>query len=268
MRNRLHERDVFLALDNVPEGSTEFVQILLHFLSPRSKAIVTSRSSENVRNALEGKPIKITSRFRHVTVESIPREKVSYIRVPTLDKDEALKMFLHHALDPIRVLSPFTTEEMEVLETCMNRCFYPNKDQCSGTNPTSGHYHPLSLQALGSYLNGIDSREPLQWMQRTNILQKRSLFYKNSVFDILGAGYDALPSQQDKLIFLDVAVFAPRGKLNDFHELCTWLGAVHGLDQEETLHKVSYLVNISLRILASFIIQILCWRGWSSSWTV
>ena len=241
---------MFLALDNVPEGSTEYIQFLLHYLSPRSKAIVSSRSLQTLKNVLEGKPIEISlvgypsdGKIRpcYFTVASIPREKISYIQVPTLDKDEALKLFLQHALEPTRLLSPFSVEEVEVLETCIKRCFYLNKEHpvvVFGSNPISGHYHPLSLQALGSYLKGIDPQEPLKW-KKSKVLQERRLFYNDSVFDILRAGYDALPSQQDKLVFLDIAVFAPRGKLNNLHDLCNWLGAIHDMDQEETLHKVS-----------------------------
>ncbi|KAG0592572.1 hypothetical protein KC19_1G263300 [Ceratodon purpureus] len=250
LKDALFKRDVFLALDNVPEGSTEYVQILLYFLSSSCKAIVTSRSLENLKNVLEGKPIKISVIARgSLHVESIPREKISYIQVPTLDKDEALKIFLQYAIAPTRLLSPFTAEEMDVLETCIKRCFYVDKDQpivLSNSSLVCGHYHPLSLQALGSYLKGIDPQEPLQWIQKSKILLERRLFYKHSIFEILRAGYDALDNLQDKLIFLDIAVFAPRGKLNEIHDLCSWLGAIHDMDREETLYKVKNLRRYSL----------------------
>lgn len=243
LKDALSGRDVFLALDNVPEGSTEYVQVLLHYLSSRSKAIVTSRSLENVKNVLEGKPIKISiMKGINLRVKSIPREKISYVQVPTLDKDEALNRFLQYAIAPTRLLSPFTAEEMDVLETCIKRCFYVDKDQPivpSNSSLVCGHYHPLSLQALGSYLKGIDPQEPLQWIQKSKILLERRLFYKHSIFEILRAGYDALDNIQDKLIFLDIAVFAPRGKLKEIHDLCNWLSAIHDTDQEETLYKVS-----------------------------
>jgi spore maturation protein SpmB len=47
-----------------------------------------------------------------------------------------------------------------------------------------------------------------------------------------------LPSESDKLLFLDIAVFAPRGKLNNVHDLCDWLVSIHGMDEEQTLYKV------------------------------
>jgi len=128
LRSALPRRHVFLALDNVPEGSTECIQILLSCLSSGSKAIVTSRSLENLKNVLEGNPIKISLIDSHWNIASIPREKVSYIQVPTLAEDEALRIFLQHALAPARLGSPFTVEEMEVLKSCIQRCFFVNKD--------------------------------------------------------------------------------------------------------------------------------------------
>lgn len=93
---------------------------------------MTSRSLQTLKNVLEGKPIEISLvgglrngeiRRNYFSVASIPREKISYIQVRTLDKDEALKIFLQHALEPTRLLSPFSVEEIEVLETCIKRCF-------------------------------------------------------------------------------------------------------------------------------------------------
>jgi len=92
---------------------------------------------------------------------------------------------------------------------------------------------------LGSYLKGIDAHDPLQWLHKSKIFQERRSFYNDSVFDILRAGYDALPSESDKLLFLDIAVFAPRGKLNNVHDLCGWLVSIHGMDEEQTIYKVS-----------------------------
>jgi hypothetical protein len=43
----------------------------------------------------------------------------------------------------------------------------------------------------------------------------------------------------DKLLFLDVALYAPRSKLKSVNTLCQWLSDVHGKDPHDIMDMVS-----------------------------
>jgi hypothetical protein len=103
------------------------------------------------------------------------------------------------------------------------------------------NYHPLALKALGAQLSITSSQGFLEWKERLSKVDfKRSRDTIHPIFSILRTGYDALPSDMDKLLFLDVALYAPRSKLKSVNTLCQWLSDVHG----KHLHDIMDMVSV------------------------
>lgn len=73
----------------------------------------------------------------------------------------------------------------------------------------------------------------------TKFLNTCETFYKDPIFKVLEIGYNALPNQQYKLLFLDLAIFQPN--FRDLSLLCSWLLRMHNLSKEELLGQVKSL---------------------------
>lgn len=205
--------DVFLAIDNMQDKDPRIlptIKSLLKHMSIQSKAIVTSRSHKILKEVLSG---GISSCIQCV---------------PSLLKKEAMNIFLQHATQG-RDISSFTPIEVQILEGCVDRCLFFD-------DMVQKRYHPMALEVLGSSLSRIDSKKPLKWEKMSKFLTTFESFYKDPIFKVLEIGYKALPTQQHKLLFLDVAIFQP--SFRDLSLLCSWLIGMHDLSKEELLGKV------------------------------
>lgn len=186
------------------------------FLSKESMSIVTSRSLEMLRGA--------------ISVET------SHMCMPTLLEAEAIQFFCRVALPSGALLSD---DELEVVKSCVSRCAFP----LNTTSPVkefqhnivSHEYHPMALRALAYALVRVDRCDPLEWARQGKIPKKLAGDDLDGIFKILKQGYDVLDAIE-KLLFMDVAVFAPRDKLWNLNKLRKWLTGVHGIDVQ---NKVS-----------------------------
>ena len=212
MKSRMGEQHVFLAVDNVEdiESSRQQAQDFLKCtFSAASKVLVTGRSSIVVRNVLG-------------------RDKETFCKpIPNVEDVEALSIFLDKAA-PGRPITSLSAEEKSVVVQCAEQaCF-------------SGKYHPLALRALASYYNEVDARRPLRWQSHLydlHMLQPCRESESGTIFQILGLGFGKLP-KATKLLFLDVALFIPRGECFGINTI-EWLTAVHGEETSTITRKVS-----------------------------
>jgi len=224
---------VFLAIDNVQEGDVKWLQSIFNSNhNPKSKFVVTSRCSSNV--------------------QSILRDKDSCWATPSLTENEALELFIRNAV-PIATLhlkiprSYFRDQQiLNVLKDCIKECFFSNNVQdCRSQNSVAaqGHYNPMLLQTLGSSIKEVKSSSPQHFIEKCRMWGKLQHFHKHSVFEIIRTEYDALHPQRCKLLFLDIALFAPREKLRKLEDLCIWLEEMYDSSREEILHKVSIITT-------------------------
>lgn len=190
--------------------------------NPKSKFVVTSRCSSNV--------------------QSIVRDKELCWAIPSLTEDEALKLFTRSAVPSPCLKIPcsyFTGQQiLETFKDCIKECFFSNDWRSSGQT-SGGHYNPMLLQTLGSSIKEANFTNLQQFIDKCRMWGKLQHFHKHAVFDILRTEYDALNLQRCKLLFLDIALFAPRGNLRKLDDLCTWLEGMHDSSREEILHQVS-----------------------------
>lgn len=194
---RLHRYKAFVALDNVNDTQEmlDSARILLRAgFHPESKVLVTARSCNVLERVFGG------------LVEP------SLVAVPKLTQEEAICLFLQHATYQKLNFESFSPECQDVILRCVERCFQG---------------HPLALKTLGARLCNISDIDPLQWSEVLEDLDfKMSLDRVHPIFSILRASYDALP-ERHKLIFIDIALYAPQRVLWSVGTLCHWLGYLH-----------------------------------------
>lgn len=213
LNERLPHVDVFLAIDNMQDKNPHIlptIKSLLKHMSTKSKAIVTSRSHKILKEVLLG---GISSCIQCV---------------PSLLKKEALNIFLQHATQG-QDISSFTPIQIQIMESCIDKCLFFD-------DMVQKRYHPMALEVLGSSLSRIDLKKSLKWEKMSKFLNTFESFYKDPIFKVLEIGYQALPTRQHKLLFLDVAIFQPN--FHDLSLLCSWLIGMHDLSKEELLGQV------------------------------
>jgi len=148
---------------------------------------------------VEGSWVIITSRFRK-TLISLNVDENACFEMPELDKDDARHMFLYHATNGKKFEN---SEDVYAIEECIKSCYF-GKGEGRGW-----HYHPLSLKALGVFLQ-YGGEEPSVWMKDLQKLKESSYSQEpiNPLFNILRSNFDRLPKWEQEL-FMDLAIFSP-----------------------------------------------------------
>ena len=218
MKEHLKE-PVFLAVDNVQDDEA---------------------SRQEARDYLkcvccEGSIVLITSRSQAI-LEAVLSDPKCCKPVPTLTEEESMELLLQKAI-PESKLATFNKEDVRVLRMiCTLYCFFSvNKGASSGIGELAfkddrpviviisgdGHYHPLAIRAVASFLHDcfLANNGMLSWAG--NIMLPHS---PEKIFCTLGLGFDSL-SLKAKQLFIDVALYAAPLRSDGLYD---WLLAVHG----------------------------------------
>ena len=173
----------FLTIDNVWNDSDSLEQGKLYLEAP----------------FVEGSWVIITSRFKQ-TLRYLQVDENACFEMPKLDKDDARKLFLYHAANGKEIEK---RDDLVAIEKCVKSCYF-RKGEGRGS-----HYHPLSLKALGVFLQ-YGGKEPSVWREDLQKLKESSYSHepKNHLFKILRKNYDRVPEWEQGL-FMDVALFYP-----------------------------------------------------------
>ena len=197
----------FLTIDNVWDDFDSLEQGKLYLRAP----------------FVEGSWVIIASRFKKTLINLNVDENACF-EMPELDKDDARKMFLYHAANGEEFEK---WDDLVAIEECIESCYF-SKGEGRGS-----HYHPLSLKALGVFLQ-YGGKEPSVW--KTNLAKLNKLSYsqepRNWLFEILRMNYDRLPKWEQEL-FMDVALFSPPSTFYFELDLMEWLCLVHNKEKEE-----------------------------------
>ncbi|KAG0600824.1 hypothetical protein M758_11G063300 [Ceratodon purpureus] len=186
LKERVHKHKVFLAIDNVWDTSVS-----------RDAALTFLQAGFHCDSM-----VLVTARTRDILVR-LDIDENHCMEMPELDKEEATKLFLHHALSSCPQLEG---PQCHVVEQCVERCRFDK----GGAVGTSGfQYVPLAIKVLAGQLGG-SSKDPLDWREGMsklyfNLSQERV----HPIFSILRTCYDSLSVTQ-QLLFMDVALFCPR----------------------------------------------------------
>jgi hypothetical protein len=170
---------------------------------------------------VEGSWVIITSRFRK-TLKSLYVDKKACFEMPELDKDDARQMFLHYANNGEEFENRV---DVNAIEECIKSCYF-----CKGDGQGS-HYHPLSLKALGIFLQ-YEGKGPCVWMENLQKLKESSYLREpvNPLFNILRTNFDRLPKGEQEL-FMDLAMFSPSRTWTREADLMDWLCLVHNKEK-------------------------------------
>ena len=181
---------------------------------------------------VEGSWVIITSRFKK-TLISLNVDENACFEMPELDKDDARHMFLYHASNGKKIEK---WEDVCAIEQCIKSCYF-GKGEGRGW-----HYHPLSLKALGVFLQ-YGGKEPSVWVKDLQKLKESSYSQQpvNPLFNILRSNFDGLPKwEQDS--FMDLVIFCPLPSFKKdsmgFYlphfkpDLMEWLCLVHNKEKE------------------------------------
>ena len=229
LKKRLKGKPVFLAIDNVQddEASRQEARNTLEYITcPGSKVLITSRSPDIVNSVLHD---------------------VSCCKpIPNLNKLEAMELFLKIAAPMIESTSSLNVEEIKVLLDCL-KCSYFTTEESVAQNTVSsttsgnrniGHYHPLALRSVASFLQDryVDRSSILDWKKN---LEDPSLMLYHSreskdIFNILGLDFDRL-CETGKQLFLDVAVFASTAAISDPRQVFDYLLKIHGKSKRDCI---------------------------------
>lgn len=198
----------FLAVDNIQDSlrSRQEAENYLKWLSPESYIIITSRSQDNL----------------------LPVIRELYCKpIPNLEKEEAMALFLKIAAPEIDRKS--INDQEWILRRCLQLCFFsPNGDGGNTVNGESGHYHPLALQAVASYLRGrCTEQDPILCWEK--VLKDSDIILTQSpgsmdILGTLGLGFKDL-DKSSKQLFIDVALFAPPPL--EEGDTFNWLVSIH-----------------------------------------
>ena len=168
MNDKIWKQKNFLTIDNVWDDSHSLEQGKLFLRAP----------------FIEGSWVIITSRFRK-TLISLNVDESACFEMPELDKDDARHLFLYHVADGKKYEN---REDADAIEECIKSC-YVGKGEGRGL-----HYHPLSLKALGVFLQ-FGGKELSVWMKDLQKLKESSYMQEpvNPLFNILRSNFDRLP---------------------------------------------------------------------------
>jgi hypothetical protein len=183
LKSEIWKHKSFLTIDNVWDDSHSLEQGKLFLRAP----------------FVEGSWVLITSRFRK-TLISLKVHKNACFEMPELDKDDARHMFLYHAANGKKYEN---RQDVYAIEECIKSCYF-GKGEGRGW-----HYHPLSLKALGVFLQ-YGGKEPSVWVKDLQKLKESSYSQEpvNPLFNILRSNFDRLPKWEQEL-FMDLAIFSP-----------------------------------------------------------
>jgi hypothetical protein len=206
LRSKIWKQKSFLTIDNVWDDSNSLEQGNLFLRAP----------------FVEGSWVIITSRFRKTLISLNVDEKACF-EMPELDKDDARQMFLHYANNGEEFEK---LEDVNAIEECINSCYF-RKGEGRGS-----HYHPLSLKALGIFLQ-YEGKGPCVWMENLQKLKELSYLREpvNPLFNILRTNFDRLPKGEQEL-FMDLAMFSPSTTRTCEANLMDWLCLVHKKDEK------------------------------------
>jgi hypothetical protein len=206
LKFKIWKKKTFLTIDNVWDDYDSLQQGKLFLRAP----------------FVEGSWVIITSRFRK-TLISLNVDESACFEMPELDKDDARNMFLYHAANGKKFEN---TEDVDAIEECIKSCYF-GKGEGRGS-----HYHPLSLKALGVFLQ-YGGKEPSVWMKDLQKLKDSSYLQEpiNPLFNILRSNFDRLPKGEQEL-FMDLVVFFPKSDCFDKPVLMEWLCLVHNKEKE------------------------------------
>jgi hypothetical protein len=169
---------------------------------------------------VEGSWVIITSRFRKTLISLNVDEKACF-EMPELDKDDARQMFLHYANNGEEFEN---REDVDAIEECIKSCYFGKGDG------RRSHYHPLSLKALGIFLQ-YEGEGPRVWKENLQKLKESSYLKEpvNPSINILRTNFDRLPKGEQEL-FMDLAMFSPSETCGA--DLMDWLCLVHKIKKE------------------------------------
>ncbi len=198
----------FLTIDNVWDDSDSLEQGQLYLRAP----------------FFEGSWVIITSRLKKTLISLIEDENACF-EMPELDKDDARKMFLYHAANGKEFEE---RDDLVAIEECVNDCYF------SKGEGRDSHYHPLSLKALGIFLQYHGGKEPSAWTKDLQNLKESSYSRepRNRLFEILRLNFDRLPKWEQEL-FMDVALFSPGSTVYWEADRMEWLCLVHNKKKEK-----------------------------------
>ena len=199
MKSEIWKQKSFLTIDNVWDDFVSLQQGKLYLRAP----------------FVEGSWVIITSRFKK-TLRSLNVDENACFEMPELDKDDARKLFLYHAANGKEFEK---RDDLVAIEKCIKSCYF-RKGEGRGS-----HYHPLSLKALGVFLQ-YGGKEPSLWTKDLEKLKESSYSQepKNPLFNILRINFDELPKWEQEL-FMDVVLFHPGTSCKS--DLMEWLCLVH-----------------------------------------
>ena len=229
LKKRLKGIPVFLAVDNVQddEASRQEARNFLEYITcPGSKVLITSRSQDIVNSVLHD---------------------VSCCKpIPNLDESEAMELFLQIAAPMIESTSSLNVEEIKVLQECLKCCYFTTEEsvaqntvsRTTSGNRNIGHYHPLALRSVASFLQDryVDRSSILNW--KMNLEDPSLMLYHSreskDIFNILGLDFERL-CETGKQLFLDVAVFASTATISDPRQVFDYLLEIHGKSERDCI---------------------------------
>lgn len=207
LRNGVHKNRTFLVVDNVTD-STSNIQQAMFFLRvgycPGSILIVTARSLDQLKG------LRI--------------DELSCMEMPELEEVEAQYLFLYHANLCVNEAND------KIIKQYVKQCEFRKGDDCGY------HYHPLALQVLGVHI-GFNFNEGIMANVYEVATFNHSQQTKHPIFQILRKSFDYL-STEDKLLFMDVALFYPRGHWRKGNYLFEWLSRVHQTSVDDVKWRV------------------------------
>ena len=199
----------FLTIDNVANDPDSLGQGKLYLEAP----------------FVEGSCVIITSRFKQ-SLRHLQVDETACFEIPELDKDDAKRMFLYHA----PIAKEFEQwDDLEAIEKCIESCYVSKGDG------QRSHYHPLSLKALGVFLQHR-GKESSVW--RKDLEKVKELSYsqepKNPLFVNLRRNFDIVDEWWQGL-FMDVALFYPRSYCS--LDLMEWLCLGHENEEKTRIEE-------------------------------
>ncbi|KAG0556588.1 hypothetical protein KC19_11G065200 [Ceratodon purpureus] len=234
LKERLHKHKVFLAIGNVWDSSVS-----------RDTGLTFLQAGFHCDSM-----VLVTARTRDILVR-LGIDENHCMEMPELDKEEATKLFLHHALP---YYSQLEGPQRDVVEQCVERCWF---HKGGAVSTARFQYVPLAIKVLAGQL-GESSKDPLDWREQMskpnfNLSQERV----HPIFSILRTGYDSLSVTQ-QLLFMDVALFCPRpnSQLPRLFEIgheaiipgnvFYWLSLLHNRSLSDTKEDLQILKRRSL----------------------
>lgn len=244
---RIHMQPVFLVVDNIQDDEASCEEARAYLRIPYrcgSKLLFTSRSLGILERVFGDR--SLCESFCHP--------------LPKLEIMEAASILLRKAA-PTRELTSFTNTELAVILSCVDliarfprtaivtdtdKGIIEQVTDNTGTDSATAlrRYHPLALRALGVFLYDVAEGDVLCW--KIELLHHYHDMFKlspeaPSVFLILGIGFKRL-SLLTKMLFLDLALFAPLDYFKNLEERVLWLASIHAESTSTIRLKVSKFI--------------------------